>query len=130
LNKINTAILPGIGWLIISTILFIIPGSSFPKENFLDKIFFDKWVHIGLFAIMVFLFCWSQRKKSISEIKLKKMFVLIFFLAVAYGISIEFIQKYFVPNRGFELEDIIADTIGAGLGLFYSVKRYIKNRPL
>jgi VanZ family protein len=126
LNKINTAILPGAGWLIISTILLTLPGSAFPKENFLDKIFFDKWVHIGLFAIMVFLFCWSFRKKNFSLNKLKRVFYLIFFLVVAYGISMEFVQKYYVPNRGFELGDIVADTIGAGLGLFYSVRRYIK----
>ena len=53
---------PGIGWLIICTILLTLPGTSFPKEDWLDKIWFDKWVHIGLFGGMVLLWCWGVNK--------------------------------------------------------------------
>jgi len=34
-------------------------------------------------------------------------------LAIAYGISIEFIQKNWIPNRAFDIGDIIADTAGS-----------------
>lgn len=126
LKTFKPAIFPAIAWLIISTILLTIPGSAFPKENFLDKLYFDKWVHIGLFAIMVFLFCWSFSKKSISGKQLNKIFIIIFSLAVVYGITMEFVQKYFIANRGFESGDIIADTLGAGLGLIFCIRKYIK----
>lgn len=126
MKTFNPAFLSGIAWLIISTILLTIPGTAFPTENFLDKIFFDKWIHIGLFAILVFLFCWSFSKKQNSGKKLKKIFIVIFSLAVVYGISMEFVQKYFIANRGFELGDIIADMVGAGTGFLISNRKYIK----
>jgi VanZ family protein len=38
----------------------------------------------------------------------------------------EFVQHYFIPNRSFDLGDIIADGAGSGLGGFLSVRLYIK----
>jgi VanZ family protein len=40
----------------------------------------------------------------------------------------EFYQKYFVPTRGFEVGDMLADAIGALLALpfFNMVKHYIQ----
>ena len=105
-------------WLCLITVLLVIPGSKFPKENWLDKIWFDKWVHIGLFAILVFLWC-----RTVSRIK---AFYFIAAAAVFYGIGMEFVQKYFVSNRGFEILDIVADATGCVLGMFYSLVQYRK----
>ena len=38
----------------------------------------------------------------------------------------EFIQKFFIPNRSFDLGDIIADGVGCVVGVFVSTTRYIK----
>ncbi len=38
----------------------------------------------------------------------------------------EFIQKYFIPNRSFDIGDIIADGIGSAAGLLISLRMYIK----
>jgi hypothetical protein len=38
----------------------------------------------------------------------------------------EFVQKFFIKNRSFDLGDVIADAVGCGMGLIYSLKRYIK----
>ncbi len=35
-----------------------------------------------------------------------------------YGIGMEYVQKYFIPGRDFDLADIIADMIGAGLAIW------------
>ena len=40
-----------------------------------------------------------------------------------YGIAMEFVQKYFVPFRSFDLGDIIADGVGCLAGFFYSIKK-------
>jgi hypothetical protein len=32
----------------------------------------------------------------------------------------ELIQKYFIPNRSFDLKDILADGLGCGIGLLIS----------
>jgi VanZ family protein len=45
---------------------------------------------------------------------------------LAYGIGMEFVQKYFISNRGFEIKDMIADGIGCFIGVFFSLIKYIK----
>jgi VanZ family protein len=121
LKKIKPSILPGLGWLFISSVLLTLPGSSFPTENWLDKIWFDKWVHIGLFGILVFLFCWGLQKKY-SGAKLNKIFSIIAVLALVYGIIMEFVQRYFIPYRSFDTGDIIADAIGCFAGWWLALK--------
>jgi VanZ family protein len=38
----------------------------------------------------------------------------------------EFVQRYFIPNRTFDLGDIAADGIGSFGGMLWSYFRYIK----
>ncbi|MEO5946521.1 MAG: VanZ family protein [Chitinophagaceae bacterium] len=128
MRKNKLPLLPAIAWLIISTVLLTLPGSAFPKEDWLSKIWFDKWVHIGLFTIMVFLCCWAITK--LKKNNLKKLFLITALISLIYGIGMEFVQKYFITNRSFDIGDIIADAIGCVTGFFYSWGRYIKNRPL
>ena len=116
-----------VSWLIISTILLTLPGSAFPKENWLEKIWFDKWVHIGMFAIMVFLWCWSVLRLNYGIEKLKNIFLVIAIVWLLYGTGMEFVQKYYIANRSFDAGDILADGVGCLIGLLYSWKRYIKN---
>jgi len=124
LRKKILPLFPAIVWLIISTVLLTLPGSSFPKEDWLSKICFDKWVHIGMFAIMVFLCCWAVMKMGKSN--LKKLFLIVTILSLAYGIGMEFVQKYFISNRSFDGVDIVADAVGCTIGFLYSWRRYIK----
>jgi len=113
-------------WFIISTVLLTLPGKAFPKENWLEKIWFDKWVHIGMFSIMVFLWCWATLRMNFDKVKLKRVFITIALAWLAYGTGMEFVQKYFVANRSFDTGDIIADGVGCFIGLIYSISRYIK----
>jgi VanZ family protein len=107
------------------------PGKEFPSENWLsnlfDKIWFDKWVHIGMFTIMVAIWCWAASGKKTGSNNQKKLFITIALICFAYGIGMEFVQRHLVPYRSFEVADIIADGVGCAIGLIYSVKRYIKN---
>jgi VanZ family protein len=132
LGKIKPSIIPGLCWFIISTILLTLPGSSFPTENWLDKIWFDKWVHIIMFALLVFLFCWGIQRRYNSE-KKNNIFILIAFACAVYGISMEYVQRNFIPNRSFDTGDIIADVIGCFAGWWLAKKlagSTEKNRPL
>jgi VanZ family protein len=126
LKKIKPSFIPAITWFIISVVLLTIPGSAFPKENWLDKIWFDKWVHIGMFAAMVTLWCWAMLKIYSISTRLRSIFIWIGLLSLIYGIGMEFVQKYFIPNRSFDEGDIIADAVGCTLGVFFSIRRYIK----
>jgi VanZ family protein len=127
LKKIRPSFTPALLWSVIVTVLLTLPGSAFPSENWLSKIWFDKWVHIGLFSIIVVMWCWAMLRKNYNKQRLKNIFILIALVWFAYGIGMEFVQKYFIPNRSFDVGDIIADGVGCLLGLVYSLKRYIKN---
>ena len=126
LKNRNRFFLPAIVWLFISSILLTVPGSSFPKEDWLDKLWFDKWVHIALFGIMTVLFCWGLSKQENVSKKIKGCFILIGILCLIYGIVMEFVQKCWIPNRSFDMGDIIADGAGVAAGIIYSFKMYIK----
>jgi VanZ family protein len=116
------SIAPLLVWLIVATVLHCIPGTAFPKKNWLDFIAFDKWVHFGLFAVLVVLACWWQSKKPGR----KKTFLYCTLAAIAYGIAMEFVQRDLIPNRSFAVGDILADAAGALAGYFFSQYRWLK----
>ncbi|MEP6699839.1 MAG: VanZ family protein [Bacteroidota bacterium] len=127
MKKIKPSFIPPILWVIISTVLLTLPGSAFPTKDWLGKIWFDKWVHIGMFILMVVLWCWAIHKKYITNAKLKNWFFLIGLFSLFYGIVMELVQHYLIVNRSFEVGDIIADATGCAIGMVYSRWRFIKN---
>ena len=118
--------LPAVLWLIISTILLCLPGSAFPKESWLDNLYIDKWVHITMFTLLTGSWCrgWLTREKDPG--RLKTIFGYIALCAAGFGIMMEFVQLFWIPNRSFELKDIGADSLGSLLGLYLSRRWYIK----
>jgi len=113
--------------LLIITILLCTPGAKFPKIGWQDKIWFDKWVHIALFMALVLAWCWffySGKKGQTTNSK--KIFITIAVVSLLYGIAMEIIQEQFIPNRSFEIPDIISDGVGALIGYFISVNKYLK----
>ena len=125
--------IPAIVWFIIANILFLMPGPDVPSVSFLDEIYFDKWVHAGLFAMLTFLFSWPFRKIYPAR---HRLFVSIAVLALLYGITMEYVQEYFTTDRDFDFNDMLADGFGCLVG--YIAARYIatrirlkeKNKPL
>ena len=120
---------PAIGWFILCTVLLCLPGSRFPKYNWLSQIQFDKWVHIGLFSILVLLICWGYWSRAHEKRSLTKAFTLFAVTATLYGIGMEYVQDGFIPNRSFDVGDIWADAAGAMLGAGFSYRQFIK-KPL
>jgi len=114
-------------WFIMTTVLLCLPGSAFPKQNWFDKIWLDKWVHLGLFAVMVVLWC---RAITAAENRNNSIFLQITFYVFLYGVVMEFVQKNFIPNRSFDVGDIVSDLIGSAIGLFVVMRWHKKNRPL
>jgi len=110
--------IPVVIWFIIANILFFMPGQDLPSSGFLEEIYFDKWVHIGLFSGLTFLTAYPFIKARNST---KKMLIKISILFVMYGVSVEFIQKYFASERSFDISDMIADTVGCFFGYVASV---------
>jgi VanZ family protein len=118
--KLN-AFLPAIAWFIISFILLALPGKKLPQEHWFDKIQADKLVHAFLFGVLVYL--WYQPWKPAWDKNFLGKALIICFLAFDYGVAMEFVQKYYVPNRSFDVWDIVADGVGCMLPYFWLRKK-------
>lgn len=108
--------LPAIVWTFLIFYLCTLPGNEIPHFPFLDKIYFDKWVHAALFAGFVFLWSWGVLKARVDRTTLALW--IFFSMAVLCGIAIEYIQYYFVPSRSYDVGDMIADAAGAFMGVY------------
>jgi len=101
----------------------LLPTKEIPKlfDTFIP---IDKLVHLFIFLVLTFL--WLLYVNNVLNDT--KPIVLLFILVAClfYGILIELIQELFVLSRGAEVLDVIADLLGASLGLL--LFRNYKNR--
>jgi uncharacterized membrane protein len=106
--------IPGIAWFFLILVLICLPGSRIPSvETWLNDIYFDKWVHAGLFGMLVFLFIYPIYKKMILPLQVKRNWAIkIAIAAVIWGLTTELIQKFFIAERSFDIYDLAADTAG------------------
>jgi VanZ family protein len=111
---------PAILWFLATVVLLCLPGSAFPKSSWLTVIHADKCVHIGLFSVLCFLFAYPFRQSSFPAGRRKNYFLLILIGGIVYGTVMEFVQKYWIPNRSFELADIASDSTGCIIAYIYS----------
>jgi VanZ family protein len=116
--------LPAIIWILFVLFLCTLPGNDLPADPLFEKIHLDKIVHFGLFAITVLLLCigYYRQHKHISKLT----FTVIAISAAFYGLAIEYIQKYWAIQRGFDMSDVAADIVGAIAGIltFKLIKKW------
>ena len=112
-------------YFLLICFLFFIPGSALPEGgNWMSAVYFDKWVHAGIFAVLTFATGWTGNISSIFAL------LLIFFASMSYGIIVELIQDHFIANRSFDWGDWLADGGGSVVGLVLWRRWWKKNRPL
>ncbi len=115
LKKYFAALYVPIIWTVIIAILMCLPGSALPKETGFKIPQFDKIVHMGVFGGFVFLWSlWLSKRVSDPRVLIRWFFIF-YVLGNAYGIGMEFVQKYWIPGRDYDLADMIADMMGAGV---------------
>lgn len=114
--------LPGIAWFLLGLMLICLPGEDVPKDDFLDSINFDKLVHSALFGGIVLLFCMPFKKAGYSREAKLQLFLKITLATCVWGLTTEFIQRYFITGRQFDLIDWAADSFGAVVAYLISVK--------
>ena len=101
-------------WLsvIISAVLLFMPGGTEPGLPYVDKV-----AHFLLFGWL----SWFGLKTY------QRVFIIISSLIV-YTVAAEFIQYYFILNRGLEFMDAVMGIIGIGVGwIFYNSKFFNYN---
>lgn len=110
-------------WLSFISVLFFLPGSALPSGGLFNIPLFDKYVHVGFFAVL--LFAW---RFYFGEARKYAWYLLA--VAFVYGMVVEVVQHFFVANRSFDLGDVAADMTGGVAGLLLWQQWYKKNRPL
>jgi len=101
--------IPAIIWFFVIIYLLVMPGDDIPSAPFFDLIYFDKWVHAGIFGLEVILVCAPFFKTPYASLSL---FVKIAVGVTCYGVIMEFVQKL-TPDRDFDVWDMVADAFGA-----------------
>ena len=118
--------LPGIAWFFVVGLLTLMPARDVPQVGWMDNIpNFDKFVHAVLFGGLVFLFALPLFKTRFSFRQKLNYCIKISIASIIWGITIEFLQKFYVPSRDFDLLDWAADTVGVIIA-FWVVIRILK----
>jgi len=123
-------------WVIFEFVLIFIllsmPGTDIQGTNWmsfiLDLPYADKVVHMGLFGSLALSIFFHFEQYSNISFRSTRTKALSLIVCILFGIGMEYYQKYFVPSRGFDVIDMLADAIGALLALpfFNRVKHYIQ----
>ena len=114
---------PAIAVFIIVFILVILPENDLAAKNsWLNISYLDKWVHACMFAIMTFLFLLPIAESNMFKKVKRHYFIRIGLAACIWGLTTEFIQKFFIPTRSFDLLDWAADSAGVLIAIIYCRK--------
>jgi VanZ family protein len=118
LYRILSNRIPALSWTCVIFILLVLPGNMLPNENHMTIPNLDKIVHMILFGSFVFLWSFYFAAKDPKKDKSGNRSLRMLIIACLYGIVMEFVQKYLIPNRDFDLYDIVADVAGSVAGYF------------
>lgn len=108
-------------WTIFILVVSLMPKEAMPKSNWMDFANFDKLSHLVSYAIFVFL--WSKLLSvKVGRVKGARI---AFYVSIALGVLMEFLQWQMNSGRYFEILDIIANIIGSIIGLtaFYKINK-------
>lgn len=119
---------PGIIFFLISLFLLTLPGDAVPSVGWFNFPQRDKFIHHCLFFTLCSLFAIPVKYRTSTKQAGIIWLATVCLLGIGYGIAIEFVQKWCIPNRSFEALDIMADVTGAVGAFVYSYMRFIRNR--
>lgn len=116
----------GIIWSLVILIVCLMPGDNLPGSSFLSFVGMDKLIHGFLYAVLMVLVGKGLINQfDISSSKTKTL-VVAFLYCFFLGAGIEFLQSGFVVGRSGDILDVLANNIGALIGvlfLFWQFKR-------
>ncbi|MBL7780202.1 MAG: VanZ family protein [Saprospiraceae bacterium] len=103
---------PALLWLVIITILSVMPNVQLPSFNLFSM---DKLAHAGVYGIFTWLLLHGYLK--FKGTPGNKTLVAIACISIFYGVLMEFVQFAFIPGRFYEIDDMLANSFGSILGL-------------
>lgn len=85
----------------------------------------DTIVHFLMYAILSYSMCLGGFRKNMNLSRLR-LYLTILSVGIAYGISIELIQGFYIYQRFFDTSDIFANTFGTIFGVMIARLTSIK----
>ena len=110
-------------WALIIFALCSMPGRLIPAVSWLELLSFDKWVHAGVFFVLVSLLGVSVKAHQQNN----KLFYLHFIFSVMYGGLLELLQAKVFSERSADWFDVIANSFGCliALLLHHKITRFV-----
>lgn len=106
-------------WALLIFILCAIPGRDIPHISFLEILEFDKFIHAGLFFVLVMLlirgFSLQTNFSSLRNFPI----IFSFAICVVYGGVLELMQGAFFEERTADIYDFIANSFGNIMGMIF-----------
>ena len=95
-------------WALIILGLCSMPGRFIPTVSWLELISFDKWVHAGIFFILV-----SLLSLGVLIHKQNTFLIIVFcILCIIYGGLLEIMQAKLFSQRSADWQDFVANSFG------------------
>jgi len=104
-----------IAWALLILLLCLMPGQALPQWNWFALLDLDKLVHAGLFFVFTVLLAqafFSNRSPA-------HYLVWACIISIAYGFATEFMQGMEALGRRTDLNDMIANSVGALIAAVY-----------
>ena len=115
---------PAFAWSLIVLVLTLIPGEAVPDVGIFQ---IDKVVHFFIFGVLMVLSCYGLHRLFVLKGFPSRPLLIAGVYSVAFGMMIEVIQR-FVPGRNFSFLDVVANTIGVGIG--YLIFTFLKKKKV
>ncbi|MDF2435938.1 MAG: putative integral rane protein [Bacteroidota bacterium] len=95
------------------------PGRDIPHISFLELLSFDKFVHAGIFFVLILL--------TVRGLSLQTRFIILHnnpksfaaFICITYGGLLEIMQATVFKERSADLYDFIANSFGCIVGIIF-----------
>jgi len=96
-----------------------------PSHEEAGLTFYDKAIHIVLFAVFAYLLIWALKEKKYPR---NKIYAIVFAAGFLYASFAEYYQL-FVPTRSADIADLSAGTAGVVLAIVFDFISTYKPRP-
>ncbi len=107
-------------WAAFILYICILPGDELPDIDFWEINIEDKLAHVGVFGILSIFLVWGNSKREMARYKTSKSVIFTLLIGLSFGVATEAIQGYFIPSRFASISDVIADAVGAALGVWFA----------
>lgn len=106
-------------WAASIYFLCTLGSEDLPSLSFWDFLNFDKLIHALMFAVLVLSLIVCFRKQSQSAFLRKRAIESAFVLSFLYGTTIEILQLVMAQGRSADWKDVVANTVGCILGIYF-----------